>query len=194
MKKTLLVAFLSTIISCSSDKKVEVEPISENKDLLTQKISPSELKKYNSVKEMLEDAHDFTIEEGTLKFINSDENNLYLQVSKYTVKGESDDIINQTVKRDIVYVAFQAFAQTSTNKITITSVPIDYNVKTKYYNQYKKTITITRQKADQIMQQEFGNTDYSILFDQLNTMQIPSKNFDKLKFENLDKIYSELLK
>lgn len=44
------------------------------------------------------------------------------------------------------------------------------------------------------MQQEFGNTDYSILFDQLNTMQIPSKNFDKLKFENLDKIYSELLK
>lgn len=194
MKKTLLVAFLSTIISCSSDKKVEVEPISENKDLLTQKISPSELKKYNSVKEMLEDAHDFTIEEGTLKFINSDENNLHLQVSKYTVKGESDDIINQTVKRDIVYVAFQAFAQTSTNKITITSVPIDYNVKTKYYNQYKKTITITRQKADQIMQQEFGNTDYSILFDKLNTMQIPSKNFDKLKFENLDKIYSELLK
>ncbi|MGE6396432.1 hypothetical protein [Chryseobacterium scophthalmum] len=146
------------------------------------------------MKEMLEDAHDFTIEEGTLKFINSDENNLHLQVSKYTVKGESDDIINQTVKRDIVYVAFQAFAQTSTNKITITSVPIDYNVKTKYYNQYKKTITITRQKADQIMQQEFGNTDYSILFDKLNTMQIPSKNFDKLKFENLDKIYSELLK
>lgn len=194
MKKTFLVAFLSTIISCSSDKKVEVEPISENKDLLTQKISPSELKKYNSVKEMLEDAHDFTIEEGTLKFINSDENNLHLQVSKYTVKGESDDIINQTVKRDIVYVAFQAFAQTSTNKITITSVPIDYNVKTKYYNQYKKTITITRQKADQIMQQEFGNTDYSILFDRLNTIQIPSKNFDKLKFENLDKIYSELLK
>lgn len=194
MKKTFLVAFLSTIISCGSDKKVEVEPISENKDLLTQKISPSELKKYNSVKEMLEDAHDFTIEEGTLKFINSDENNLHLQVSKYTVKGESDDIINQTVKRDIVYVAFQAFAQTSINKITITSVPIDYNVKTKYHNQYKKTITITRQKADQIMQQEIGNTDYSILFDKLNTIQVPNKNFDKMKFENLDKIYSELLK
>lgn len=194
MKKILSIAILSILTNCSSDKKGE-SVIAENETATTQtqNINPSELKKYKSVKEMLENANDFTAEQGTLKFINNDENNLHIQISKPIVKDDSDKIIEEIVKRDIVYVAFQAFAQTSINKITITSIPIDLEDNKKYYNNYKQTVTIARDKADQIMQKEFGSIDYSILFIISDGIQIPSENFDKLKFEKLNKIYFKLL-
>lgn len=193
MKKLFSIAVLCALISCGNDKKTE-SAITENETVTTQtqNINPSELKKYKSVKEMLEDAHDFTTEEGTLKFINNDENNLHIQISKPIVKDDSDKIIEEIVKRDIVYVAFQAFAQTSINKITITSIPIDLENDKKYYDNYKKTVIVTRDKADQIMQKEFGSVDYSTLFINSGGIQIPSENFDKLKFKNLDIVYSEL--
>lgn len=195
MKKILSIAILSILTNCSSDKKGE-SVIAENETATTQtqNINPSELKKYKSVKEMLENANDFTAEQGTLKFINNDENNLHIQISKPIVKDHSDKIIEEIVKRDIVYVAFQAFAQTSINKITITSIPIDLEDNKKYYNNYKQTVTIARDKADQIMQKEFGSIDYSILFINSDGIQIPSENFDKLKFKDLDIVYSELKK
>ncbi|SHE79724.1 hypothetical protein [Chryseobacterium sp. OV279] len=197
MKKTLLIASICALLSCSNDKKNE-SVTTENETKIetsqTQNISPSELKKYNSVKEMLEDAHDFTVEQGTLKFINTDEKNLHIQVSKPTIEGDSDKTINEMVKRDIVYIAFQAFAQTSINKITITSIPIDFNNKKKYYDEYKRTVTLTRDRADQIMQKEFDTKDYSILFVSLDEIQTPSDNFSKLKFQDLDLVYSELSK
>lgn len=168
------------------DADNEITPIQPRK------INPSELKKYISVEVMLEDAHDFTLEQGTLKFINNDENNLHIQVSKPIIEEDFENVIVSTVKRDIVYVAFQTFAKTSTNRITITSVPIDFKNQTKYYNEYKKTITVIREKADKIMQKEFESTDYSILFADLNGIQIPSNRFDRMRFENLDRIYSEL--
>lgn len=194
MKKILSIAILSILTNCSSDKKGE-SVIAENETATTQtqNINPSELKKYKSVKEMLENANYFTAEQGTLKFINNDENNLHIQISKPIVKDDSDKIIEEIVKRDIVYVAFQAFAQTSINKITITSIPIDLEDNKKYYNNYKQTVTIARDKADQIMQKEFGSIDYSILFIISDGIQIPSENFDKLKFEKLNKIYFKLL-
>ncbi|KFF17174.1 hypothetical protein [Chryseobacterium sp. JM1] len=197
MKKTLLIASICALLSCSNDKKNE-SVITENETKIetsqTQNISPSELKKYNSVKEMLEDAHDFTVEQGTLKFINTDEKNLHIQVSKPTIEGDSDKTISEMVKRDIVYIAFQAFAKTSINKITITSIPIDFNNKKKYYDEYKRTAIVTRDRADQIMQKEFGSKDYSILFVSLDEIQTPSDNFSKLKFQDLDLVYSELSK
>jgi hypothetical protein len=183
------------LASCNSDKKTDTT-IAENEATTTQiqNINPSELKKYKSVKEMLEDAHDFTLEQGTLKFINNNENNLHIQISKPIIKGDLDEVIKETVKRDIVYVAFQVFTQTSINKITISSVPIDFEDNTKYFDNYKQTTTISREKADQIMQEEFGSTNYSILFSDLNGIQVPNDNFNKLKFQDLDIVYSELKK
>lgn len=181
------------VVSCSQYKETgSADTENQITPIQVRKINPSELKKYASVETMLKDAHDFTIEQGTLKFINNDENNLHIQISKPIIEGDSENIIVSTVKRDIVYVAFQVFANTSTNKITITSVPVAFNNQTKYYNEYQKTITVTRKKSDQIMQKEFGSADYSILFADLNGIQIPSNHFDKLKFESLDRIYSEL--
>lgn len=196
MKKILLTLTLALLnLSCSENKQdiLPTDKIKTTTDSLSiKKIDSSELTRYNTVKEMLDDAHDFTVEQGTLKFISEEENNLNIQVSKPIVKGDSDKLINDVVKRDIIYVAFQAFAQTPINKITITSIPIDYNDKTKYYNDYKRTITLTRDRANQIMENEFGTLDYSILFMNLDGMLVPSENFSKLKFSNLDEVFTQL--
>lgn len=193
MKKIFLIIVSCFLINCGSNKKAEVIT-DENQTITTQTINPSELIKYKSVKEMLEAANDFTIEQGTLKFINNDENNLHIQISKPIMKNDSDKIIDEIIKRDIVYIAFQAFAQTSINKITIISIPIDLEDNKKYYDNYKQTVTITRDKADQIMQKEFGSVDYSILFINSGGIQVPSENFDKLKYEKLNHIYTDLSK
>ncbi|TDX83160.1 hypothetical protein [Epilithonimonas xixisoli] len=197
MKKILLVFTISLLFKSCSENKSNISITEKIKtpatdSLLTKKIDSSELTKYNSVKEMLEDANDFSIEQGTLKLINNDENDLKIQISKTIVKGELEKSINDIVKRDIVYVAFQAFAQTPINKITITSIPIDYDDKNKYYSNFKKTITVTREQANDIMENEFGTLDYSILFTDLNGIQVPSDDFGKLKFDNLDKVFKQL--
>lgn len=196
MKKTLISIVLLINLSCSENKQnlsptdKITTPIIDS--LSTKKIDSANLTKYNTVEEMLEDAHDFTVEQGTLKFINEDSNNLHVQVSKPIIKTETEKLINEIVKRDIIYVAFQAFAQTSIDKITITSIPIDHNDRAKYYTEYKKTITITRATANQIMENEFGTLDYSILFMNLDGMLVPSEDFSKLKFSNLDNVFTQL--
>lgn len=197
MKKILLIFAISLLYKSCSENKPSISIADKTStpatdSLLTKKIDSIKLTKYNSVKEMLEDANDFTVEQGTLKFINEDEHNLHVQVSKRIVEGDSAKLINEIVKRDIIYVAFQAFAQTSIDKITITSIPIEHNDRAKYYTEYKKTITITREKANQIMENEFGTLDYSILFTNLDGMLVPSEAFSKLKFTNLDQVFTQI--
>jgi len=197
MKNVLLTLSIMTILGSCGESKKTVETTDDTTTVTpeaTNKIDPSQLIRYNSVKEMLENAHDFTVEEGTLKFINEDKNKLHIQVSKPIVEGDTDKVINEIVKRDLVYVAFQVFAQTSTDKITITSIPISLENRTKYYPDYKKTLTVTRAQTDQIMLNEFGNLDYSKLFVDSGGLQIPSDNFDRLKFKDLEYVFSALAK
>lgn len=197
MKKALLtITILTTLANCSESKKT-VETTGDTAIIastVTNKIAPSQLIQYNSVKEMLENAHDYTVEEGTLKFINEDKNKLHIQVSKPIVEGDIDKVIKEIVKRDLVYVAFQVFAQTSTDKITITSIPISLEDRTKYYSDYKITLTVTKAQTNQIMLHEFGNLDYSRLFVDSGGLQIPSDDFDRLKFKDLEYVFSALTK
>lgn len=182
MRKVLLSLFVLTLLnSCGNDSKK-----------MEEKNASNELKKFNSVKEMLSDAGDFSEETGTLKIIDENPQNPHIQVSKPIVQGDLDKVIDEIVKRDIVYVAFQTFAQTPTKKITITSIPIDLEDKTKYYDKYKKTLTINKKSADKIIKEVFGSDDYAILFTKTGNIQVPSKEFDKLKFEKLEETFDKL--
>lgn len=39
------------------------------------------------------------------------------------------------------------------------------------------------------MKEEFGSNDYSLLFTRTGNIQVPSKEFDKLKFDKLEEIF-----
>ncbi|WKW46904.1 hypothetical protein P3875_02285 [Myroides sp. JBRI-B21084] len=180
------IIIISLLNCCGNDNKKADKPIE------TKEVTTENLQKFNSVKDMLTEAGDFSTENGTLKIIDENSEKLHIQVSKPIVKGDLDKVINEIVKRDIIYVAFQTFAQTPTEKITITSIPIDLEDRSKYYEEYKKTVTVTKETADRIMKDELGTNDYSILFSDLNGIQVPSKEFDKLKFEKLDETFNKL--
>jgi hypothetical protein len=190
------IIFLTIFVSCKNDSETKNAQqnlsVNTSNPIKMDKISESELQKFFSVKEMLADAGDFSTENGTLKIIDGNSKNPKIQISEPIVKGDLDEIIEKFVKRDIVYVAFQSFAQTPTEKITITSIPVDLEDRTKYYPKYEKTMTITKKSTDQIMIDEFGSTDYSILFNKMNNIEVPSKEFDKLKFDKLDEIFDKL--
>jgi len=182
MNKTLLF-FLSIIllVGCKSETK-------SKENVETEQTLPQ----FKSVKEMLADASDYYMENGSLKFISKDKSNLHVQVSKPILEADLENVKEEIVKRDIIYVAFQSFAQTDIDKLTITAIPNDMQNPKKYYEKYKKTVTIDRGKAKGILKKYLNSEDFSILYKKDGELWLPNKNFSKLKFEKLNEVFTEL--
>ncbi len=181
LNKTTFILSIATstlLVSCKSETKSNTET--------------KTLPQYETVREMLEDSGDFYEENGSLKFISEENPNIHIQVSKPISKNDTKDAIEEIVKRDIVYVAFQTFAQTSLTELTITSVPLDFEDRKKYYDSYKKTLKVDRVKAKSILKEHLNSDDFSILFNLENGIWLPNKNFDKLKFKKLEEVYNEM--
>ncbi|MFK7750796.1 MAG: hypothetical protein AB8B65_20555 [Kordia sp.] len=192
-----MILIISTFlfIGCESKvKTVEKDTINSeedlNKDLKIDNVKP--LSKYTTVRKMLEAASDFYEENGSLKFISEDNSNIHIQVSKSVLEAESKDLKEEIVKRDIVYVVFQSFAQTNIDKITVTAIPIDQNNRKKYYNRYARTIKIGREKAAKILKKYLGSDNFSLLYEKNGDLWLPSKKFSKLKFEKLNQVFNEM--
>lgn len=100
----------------------------------------------------------------------------------------------EIVKRDIIYVAFQVFARTDIDKLTITAIPNDLQNREKYYEKYKKTVTIDRVKGKSILKKYLNSEGFSILYQKGGELWLPNENFNKLKFEKLNDVFSELTK
>lgn len=198
--KLLTLFLVLSIVSCKSDgsnenindnKKISVENIERQHENIVNK---KPLPKFKSLNEMFQASYDFSEEEGTLKLISLDKSKLHIQISKPIFKNDLKKIIEEQVKRDIVYVAFQTFAQTEINELTITSVPISSDDSNQYFNEYKKTVKISRKKALSILKEYIDTEDFSILYENQNGMWVPSKKFSVLKFEKLDYVFNTIVK
>ncbi len=180
MSKAALILLLGLIfVSCKSETKSNV-----NKNTLPQ---------YPTIKKMLEEAGDFYVENGSLKFISEEKPNIHVQVSKPISKNDLENVKQEIVKRDIIYVAFQAFAQTNINELTITSLPSDLENRKKYYEEYKQTAKIDRTQAKSILKEYLNTDDFSVLYINENGIWLPNEKFDKLKFEKLEEVYNKLV-
>lgn len=196
MKRIILVSVLIAIlIGCNSENKTTEEILIENNgtENLAQE-SKEALPQFSSVREMLADASDFYEENESLKFISEDTSDLHIQVSKPILESDLEYVKEEIVKRDIVYVAFQTFAQTDLSKLTITAIPNDMENPKKYYDKYKKTITVDRERAKSILKKYTGSEDFKILYKKEGGLWLPDAKFSKLKFENLNQVYSDLSK
>ena len=183
MNKFLLLFSIIILVGCKSEGNSKGN-IKKDKTL----------PQFKTVKGMLENSSDYYVENGSLKFISEDESNLHVQVSKLILNSDSENVKNDISKRDIIYVAFQAFAQTDIDKLTITSIPNDMQNPKKYYEKYKNTVTIDRAKATLILKKYFNNEDFSILYVKDDELWLPNKNFNKLKFEKMNEIFTLLVK
>jgi hypothetical protein len=153
--------------------------------------------KYSNVIEMLDSAGDFKQTDGTFKVLSKENENLHIQVSKTCVKNELVNNITDQVKRDIVYVAFQAFAQTDINEFTISSIPIQIvdfkDTKGEYLENYKITITVNREVAKKILKKYLNTESFQDLYQLYeDAVYLPNSKFDRLKFSELDNVFNEL--
>lgn len=194
MKNLIFLLSLTTLISCSDDKQTETEiktdPTTEVQQTLVESSVTTEFTKYPTVLQMLRESYDFTEEEGTLKILSKKDKPLHIQVSKLIFDGDLEKVIKEQTMRDIVYVAFQAFGQTDIDALTISSVPL--KGKGNYVDKYKLSLTVSRDKAQNILKKYLNTEDFQILFRLEGTIWVPSENFDVLKFKNLDSVFAEL--
>ena len=199
MKIIIFTLSVFAIVSCKSDKDSQVNNIATD-SVSVENLEPSNniennnsLPKYKTIKEMFEASYDFNEEVGTLKLISLEESKLHVQVSKPIFEGDLKNIIEEQVKRDIVYVAFQTFAQTEIASLTITSVPNSNDTPKKYFDNYKKTVKVDREKALLILKEYLDTDKFSILYENQNGLWMPSKQFSVLKFEKLNKVFNSLI-
>jgi len=182
-------AFLLILITIANLNGQNYEPKFEgNKSRKTEQI----LQKFETLREVLINSNDYVEKDGQVKFISEDKSNLHVQISSIIVEGDFESVIKEIVMRDIVYVSFQAFAETDLNELTITAVPIDLKNRKKYYDSYKKTITISRAKAISILKRYLKSENFSILYKKVGAYWLPSKNFNKLKFEKLSEVFAKM--
>ena len=200
MKLAIFTLSIFALVSCKSDRDNQVNNIVtdnisvKNIELSNDDIeNDNSLPKYKTINEMFETSYDFSEEVGTLKFISLVESKLHVQISKPIFEGDSKNIIEEQVKRDIVYVAFQTFAQTEINALTITSVPNSNDNPKKYFNNYKKTVKVTREKALLILKKYLDTNNFSILYENQNGAWVPSKQFSVLKFEKLNEVFNNII-
>jgi len=151
--------------------------------------------KYETVLAMLEASHDY--EGHNLKVIS--ENPLHIRVSTDFVKGDLTQNMVEQTKRDIIYVAFQAFAETDIDKITVTSIPIireNFNPNLPYNGKLQKNLkqtkTITRKQALVILGKYIKTDSFKDLYQLNETMYLPNDKFSLLQFGQLENVYKDL--
>ncbi len=201
MKKYIFFIF-TLIVSCTSNQNK-----SDNTKAATVIDSSIEtLRKYSSVKEMIDSTYDYSEEEGTFKVI-SEKPKLHIQLAKHEIANELEDNIIQQVKRNIIYVGFRVFAQTDIDEIQITSLPLKWDISLNkplgYMEEYKETVVLTRNSAKSILQKYYGFDDFSKLFGEkvgdIFMSDIANSELRKMMFNDqgeptLDKAFQELKK
>ena len=155
--------------------------------------------KYKSVIEMLEASGDYTGH--NLEEIPNNDGITHVRVSSEFLKVENLKVINQQVKRDIVYVVFQTFAQTDLDNISITATPIirtSFNPNLEYDGKLletlSETVNVSRAKAEELLKKYLNNSSFEDLYDVEGTLYLPNDNFDKLKYDELNNVFLDLKK
>ena len=160
--------------------------------------------KLANISEMMEEMGDYSTQNQTFKILS--ERPLHIQVSPQITKDDLEYLVKEQIIRTFVYVAYSTFARLDIDEITITVVPVvfDLNNPTKvkeYNNRYKLTHKINRSKAKEVMKKYIKTDNFDdLLGAEINGIyekSLNSKKLDQLKSlkENiLFNVYIEIIK
>jgi hypothetical protein len=158
-------------------------------------LSEAAFPKYTSIVDMLKASSDF--KENCIEDLSKN-NNTHVRVSSEFLNTEDKKTITDQVKRDLVYVIFQTFAQTDLDNVTITSIPIlkaSFNPNSKdqgeLENTYGVTATATRVKAIGILKKHLNISSFKELYTLDETVYLPNEKFERLKFGKLDEVFKD---
>lgn len=203
-----IVFFSFSLYSCKDKNKKTAEDVakSENTSPVNTNITTKEaLPQYKNIRDLIEAQNDYHEEDGTFKIIS--QNPLHIQLSKPALQGELEENLIDDNKRSTIYIGFRVFAQTSIDKITITSMPIQRHQdghNAGYISKYQTKVVLTRDKASKILQKYYGHSDFTKLFGEYDYTdksiyysEVSNKDFKRMLFDDqgeptLTKVFKEL--
>lgn len=160
---------------------------------------------FPSVEAMIEDFNDYSASNGTFKILGKEP--LHIQLSPQIVQGDFPEVIEEEVKRVLVYGIYRAFVHTPINRIMVTAVPQEINFKTRktrYVPGYKRTISKTRAEALALVKKYLRINSFSDLVTEtkVGNMALPdqwTKDFNRLYYNDqglpgLNRFVGELAK
>jgi hypothetical protein len=171
----------------STEKKTNTDSAVENTTTTAKKAHTI----YPTISAMIDSSGDYASDNGTFKIIS--ENPLHIQISKIVMPDTPIDELKKGAMEGIVYIAYQAFASTGIKDITITAVPLIYDAtndkKLGFSEPARYTATISRDKAQEVMQKIVGITNFDDLlgYDAGEGQYVadsPAPAFEKLKSED----------
>jgi len=154
----------------------------------------SDLKSYpvsEVIRKVFIDLNDYPEENGRFKILSSTP--LHIQLSPTIVDGDRKDVIDEIVKRAIIYGVYRTFIHTKADKVTVTVLPKDL-MKNRYFKQYKKTYTVDRSYAIEVSKLLLGQNLSGLIDESL----FWSKSFKKGYYSDqgepgLDRFFTALV-
>ncbi len=175
--------------------ELEVEIFGENKVSSKVAVSKIVFPHYSDVMKMIEESRVF--QGNCVEKIS--ENPLHIRVSSEFLSNESISVIKEQVKRDIVFMVFQAFSETDIDEITVTSIPMirsSFNPNLAYDGKLNKSLketkTVSRAEAIRILEIYIKTTSFKDLYKIHETMFITNNKFDLLQYGQLENVYNSL--
>ena len=124
--------------------------------------SPTQFK---NIRQAFKSFNDFTEEEGTFKVIETSP--LHIQIAPYFYPGEAKDVTEFNVIRGLMYGIYRTFIHTNLETVTVTSLPLVYDLNDKgrylYKQQNALTVKITRMQALEICKRIIGVSGFDEL-------------------------------
>jgi len=126
--------------------------------------SAGSISTFPDVKSMIDAFNDYSTSNGTFVVLKSKP--LHIQLSPQVVKGDLPEVIMEQVNRALMYGIYRSFIHTQIKDITVTAVPIEINFRNKnstLLSKYKKTISISRNKALALVKKYINAASFSDL-------------------------------
>jgi hypothetical protein len=158
-------------------------------------LAEGQLPQFATVVEMLVEMADFTGRDKCLEEVDGKPDHIYacFDFLMYDNKGD----IPRRTRSTIIYVAMQAFAMTAVDQLKITCAPMGMSDGTNPYGklkEFEKTVTVTRKRADHVIEKYLHSTDYSILMEKQAGWWTTTDAFDLLMLRKDSQVYSDLVK
>lgn len=154
------------------------------------------LDKFATVQEMISDFGDFYPENKSYELIS--ESPLHIRLSPMTMKGEHVDVLQEELKRAMIYGIYRSFIHTDVNEITVTVYPVLTTFRPVSHTllpDMAVTISKTRQQALRDVQKFVNVKSFAEL---LGGKELTwTKQFNQLRFNDqggagLNRFYAEI--
>lgn len=147
----------------------------------------ADIEKFDSVSEMIEAFGDYSADDES--FLVLSEGPQHIRLTKMTVKGDPESVVEAELKRAVMYGIYQSFIHTDLPEITVTAQPMLTTLNPhsqKLLDKPVYEVSVTRDQALEVVQEFLDVGDLSELKTQGQFGVSWSDGFNSLYYEDRD--------